>query len=228
MTDKTTTERRRIVYSALARYFKEDRLFEALWLWEQKYATTNSLEIRKFVSEIINGDDSAELKSKVYKSLTKATYFTVESDLLPDPYEAMQKYRESISDSFKYISSHINNIRVSFATIVFEQVLRSFLEQLKRKNAVNFENILHQLAMKLSALEGEATHKLELKNWLTNKTSSLKLHYSEVFMRELINELYIICCEQHGPIISDKLLSASIENASDISEARFFDPKRLL
>ena len=139
MTEKTISERRRIVYSALARHFREERLLEALWLWEQKYATTNSLEIRKFVSEIVNGKDSAELKSNVYKSLTKATYFSIDSELLPDPYEEMQRYRDRTGDSFKYIDPQANNIKVSFATLVFEQVLRSFLVQLKRKNSVNFE-----------------------------------------------------------------------------------------
>lgn len=228
MTVKSITERRRIVYSALARYFKADRLFEALWLWEQKYATTNSLEIRKYVSEVINEEDPEELKSKVYKSLTKATYFTVDSDLLPDPYEEMQKYRERISDSFKYISAHVDNIPVSFATVVFEQVLRSFLTQLKRRDTLSFEKIAYQLITRLSSLEGKATNKLELKNWLMNKTNSLRLHYPESFMRDFVNELYVVCCEAYGPIISDKFLSSSIKSADDLDEARFFDSKRLL
>lgn len=228
MTEKSLTKRRRIVYSALARYFKEDRLFEALWLWEQNYGTTNSLEVRKFVSEIVNGEDSAELKSNIYKSLTRATYFSIDSDLLPDPYEEMQRYRESMGKAFNYTNSFVKNIPVSFATVVFEQVLRTFLVQIKRSSAVNYESTLRQFRVSLSKLEGEATHKLEVRNWLDNKTKSLKLYYSVNFMRNLINELYVICCERHGPIISDKLLAASIKNASDIDEARFFDPKRLL
>lgn len=228
MTEKSLTERRRIIYSALARYFREDRLLEALWLWEQKYGTTNSLEVRKFVSEIVNGEDSAELKSNIYKSLTKATYFSIESELLPDPYEEMQRYRDSIGNSFKYTNSHDNNISISFATVVFEQVLRTFLTQIKHNSSINYERFLRQFRARLSKLDGEATHKLEVRNWLDNKTSALKLHYTENFMRNLINELYVICCEQHGPVISDKLLAASIENASGIDEARFFDPKRLL
>ena len=216
------------MYSALAMHFREDRLLEALWLWEQKYATTHSLEIRKFVSEIVNGDDSEELKSKVYKSLTKATYFSIDSELLPDPYEDMQRYRERIGNSFKYFNPQANNIPISFATVVLEQVIRSFLAGMKRKAPVNYERLIYQFKIQLSALDGEPMHKLELKNWLDNKTKTLKLHYSEYFMRNLINELYVICCEQYGPVISDKLLAASIENASEIEEARFFDPKRLL
>jgi len=228
MSEKSISERRRIVYSALAMHFREARLLEALWLWEQKYATTNNLEIRKFVSEIVNGNDSAELKSQVYKSLTRATYFSIDSELLPDPYEDMQRYRESIGNAFKYINTSVNNIPVSFSTVVFEQVLTVFLAGMKRKAPVNYERLVHQFAQRLSSLEGEATHKLELKNWLIHKTKTLKMHYSETFMRDLLNELYVICCEQYGPVISDKLLAASIENASDIDEARFFDPKRLL
>ena len=161
-------------------------------------------------------------------SLTKATYFSVNSDLLPDPYEEMQRYRESVGNSFKYTNSNVNNIPVSFATVVFNQVLKTFLTQIRRKSAVNYESILRQFKISLSKLDGEPTCKLEVKNWLDRKTSELKLHYSEYFMRNLINELYVICCEQLGPVISDKLLAASIENASDIDEARFFDPKRLL
>lgn len=228
MTEKSLTKRRRIVYSALARYFKEDRLFQALWLWEQNYGTTNSLEVRKFVSEIVNGEDSTELKSNIYKSLTKATYFSVDTDLLPDPYEEMQRYRESVGNAFNYTNSFVNNIPVSFATVVFEQVLRTFLSQIRRTSELNYESILRQFRIALAKLDGEATHKLEVRNWLDNKISSLKLHYSENFMRNLINELYVICCERHGPIISDKLLAASIKNTADIEEARFFDPKRLL
>lgn len=228
MAEKSLSERRRIVYSALARYFREDRLLEALWLWEQNYGTTNSLEIRKYVSEIVNGNDSDDLKSNIYKSLTKATYFSIDSELLPDPYEEMQRYRESVGNAFKYTHSQVNNIPVSFATVVFEQVLRTFLAQIKRNSSINYESILRRFRIALSQLDGEATHKLEVKNWLDGKTSSLKLHYSENFMRNLINELYVICCEQNGPIVSDKLLAASIENASGISESRFFDPRRLL
>ena len=228
MAEKSLTERRRIVYSALAQYFRTERLLEALWLWEQEYGTTNSLEIRKFVSAIVNGEDSAELKSNIYKSLTKATYFSIDTELLPDPYEEMQRYRERIGNSFKYTSSYVNNIPVSFATVVFEQVLKTFLTQIRRKSTVDYESILRRFKVSLSKLDGEATCKLEVRNWLDNKTSALKLHYSENFMRNLVNDLYVICCEQYGPITSDKILAASIENASEIDEARFFDPKRLL
>lgn len=228
MAEKSLTERRRIVYSALAQYFRTERLLEALWLWEQEYGTTNSLEIRKFVSEIVNGEDSAELKSNIYKSLTRATYFSVNTELLPDPYEEMQRYRESLGNAFKYTSSQVNNIPVSFATVVFEQVLKTFLAQIRRKGSVDYEGILRRLRASLPEMDGEATCKLELRNWLDNKASALKLHYSENFMRTLVNDLYVICCEQYGPIISDKILAASIGNASEIEEARFFDPKRLL
>jgi len=228
MAEKSLTERRRIVYSALARYFRADRLLEALWLWEQKYGTTNSLEIRKFVSEIVNGEDSSELKSNIYMSLTRATYFSIDTELLPDPYEEMQRYRESIGNAFKYTNSLVNNIPVSFATVVFEQVLKTFLSQIRRKSTVDYEGILRRLRVGIPKMDGEATCKLELRNWLDNKTSTLKLHYSENIMRDLVNDLYVICCEQYGPIISDKLLAASIQNASEIDEARFFDPKRLL
>ena len=228
MKEKSITERRRIVYSALAKHFREDRLFEALWLWEQKYATTNSLEIRKFVSEIVSSEDTDELKSRVYRSLTKATYFSIDSELLPDPYEEMQRYRERVKDSFKYIDTSLDNVAVSFATVVFEQVLTAFLAQMKRKNSVDYENMLHQFKERLAMLEGEAIQKLELKNWLNKKTNALKLHYSEYFMRSLVNELYVLCCERYGPVVADRLLAASIDSASGIEEARHFDPRRLL
>lgn len=222
------TERRRLVYSALARYLKQDRLLEALWLWEQKYALTSNLELRKFVSEIILQDDSPELKSKIYKSLTKATYFPGEIELLPDPYDAMHAYRESCNGSFKFISPFNDDLSAPYSTLVFQCLLQSMLHRIQDENSIVHMKIVRKLKTKLSNRSLEIAQHRELVLWLDNKSNSLKLLYSEKFMSAFVNDLYVLSCEFLGPVVTDRLLAKSLQDTDELEEARFFNPKRLM
>ncbi|WP_455221663.1 hypothetical protein, partial [Kaarinaea lacus] len=220
MKNESITERRRVVYSALARHLKHDRLLEALWLWEQKYALTNSLELRKFVAEIVFESDSPELKSRIYKTLTRATYFPGEIDLLPDPYDAMHHYRQQCNGTFKYISPFDNQLTTPFSTIVFQRMLETLLNQIKRENSVAHEKLLRSLRSEILGKDLEANRILELTNWLQKKTDAMQLIYPESFMSSFINEIYIFCCNEFGPIKSDKMLANTIEDANGLEEAK--------
>jgi len=229
MSDTSISHRRRIIYSALASHLKPDRLLEALWLWEQKYSLTSGLELRKFVSDIIMDTDEPDLKSKVYKSLTKATYFPGNVEMLPDPYDAMQQYRTQCNGTFKYISGISTDVTTPFSTVVFQRVLYMLLLQIKRENSVAHEKIIRQLSANLSQYKSlEAGQRDELWLWLRKKCDNCQLYYPDTFMSLFIADLYIICCEMFGPILADKMLAKSIRDAEDLEEAKFFNHKRLL
>ncbi|MGD8571354.1 MAG: hypothetical protein PVF34_06685 [Gammaproteobacteria bacterium] len=228
MSSESIKERRRVVYSALAHHLKQERLLEALWLWEQKYALTSGLELRKFVSEIILKEDDPELKSKVYKSLTKATYFSEDIELLPDPYDAMQKYREQCNGTFKYISPFDNQLSIPFSTAVFQKILETLFVKIKHENSIVYEYFSRLLKTKLIELQLEANRKQEITDWLDKKTDTLRLAYSETFMSKLLNEIYQFCCDQFGPMTSDKILAEAIKEADSLEAARFYNPKQLL
>jgi len=228
MKNDSIIERRRLIYSALARHLKHDRLLEALWLWEQKYALTSGLELRKFVSDIVLENDSPEFKSKLYKSLTKVTYFPGDVELLPDPYDAMHQYRQQCNGAFKYIAPFDNQLSKPFSTIVFQRMLETLLTQIKRENSIAHEKLRQSLRSAILRLDMEANLKLELTNWLQKNSDEMQLIYPEKFMSAFINEIYVYCCNEFGPIKSDKILANSIEDANGLEEARFFNPKRLL
>lgn len=228
MINRDIVQQRRLVYSALARHIKQDRLLEALWLWEQKYALTGNLELRKFVTEITTEDDPPELKSNMFKTLAKATYFPGEVDLLPDPYDAMQQYRQQCNGTFKYISPFDHQIATPFATVVFQRMLETMLIQIKRENNVAHENIMRQIMSHLLQQKLETTRKDELSKWLHRKIDSLQLLYPESFMSSFLNTLYITCCEYFGPVLTDKMLAKTINDADNLEEAKFFKPTRLL
>jgi len=228
MKNQSIVERRRLVYSALARHLKRDRLLEALWLWEQKYALTSGLELRKFVSDIVLENDSPEFKSKLYKSLTKVTYFPGDIELLPDPYDAMHQYRQQCNGAFKYITPFNNQLSKPFSTIVFQRMLETQLTQIKRENSIVHEKLRQLLRSAVLRLDLEANLKLELTNWLQKNLDAMQLIYPEKFMSAFINEIYVYCCNEFGPIKSDKILANSIADANGLEEAKFFDPRRLL
>ena len=229
MNDSSIAQRRRVIYSALASYFEPERLLEALWLWEQKYSLTSGLELRKFVADIILDGDAPDLKSKVYKSLTKATYFPGNIEMLPDPYDAMQQYRTRCNGTFKYISGINTDVTTPFSTIVFQRVLHTLFLQTKRENGVAHEKLVRKFTTKLTEYKNiEAGQRDELWLWLRNKCDSCQLYYPETFMSSFIGDFYILCCELFGPVLTDKMLAKSIKDAEELEEAKFFDPKRLL
>lgn len=225
---ESLVQRRRVVYSALAQHLKADRLLEALWLWEQKYALGNSLELRKFVSEIVHDGDMPDLRDKLYKTLTRATYFSADFSLLPDPYDAMQQYREKCNGTFKYISAFNERRSVPFSTIIFQCMLETLLSQAKREDSVAYQSIPTKLNAGISRMELKANQRKELTQWITRKTDALQLLYPESFMSSLINHIYILYCEVFGPVVSDRMLAKSIAAAEALEEANFFHPKRLL
>jgi len=221
-------EKRRRIYSALAHHLKHDRLLEALWLWEQKYALTSGLELRKYVSELMTENDSPQLKSAIYKSLTKATYFPGESELLPDPYNEMQQYRERCHGKFKFISPFDNQASIPFSTTIFQRCLEVIFNQVKRNNVIAYQHLAQKAKIILPGMELNEAQQKELTSWLDNQNDSLRLLYPENFMSALVSSFYKVCCEQFGPVTADKILAKAIEDADELEEAKFFNPHRLL
>ena len=229
MSDTSISQRRRVIYSALVSHLEPERLLEALWLWEQKYSLTSGLELRKFVADIILDGDAPDLKSKVYKSLTKATYFPGNIQMLPDPYDAMQQYRTKCNGTFKYISGISTDVSTPFSTIIFQRVLHTLLLQAKRENNVAYEKLVRQLTAALPDYKTiESGQRDELWLWLRKKCDSCQLYYPEPFMASFIGKFYILSCELFGPVLTDKMLAKSIKDARGLEEAKFFDPRRLL
>ena len=68
----------------------------------------------------------------------------------------------------------------------------------------------------------------ELAIWLDNQNNSLRLLYPENFMSAYVSSFYMIFCGQFGPVIADKILARAIEDADELEEAKFFNPRRLL
>jgi hypothetical protein len=228
ISNKSLVDRRRIIYSALVSHLSKDRLLEALWLWEQKYSRSDGSELRNFVTEISDDKDSPEFKNNVYKSITKITFFTINQDLLQDPYDAMVQYKRNCNGTFKYSSPSEIKISTSPSTVIFQHLVDNIFAPIKKEHDVDVQMVIHQLMRNLLDKELGAENKIELREWLGGKVASLKLSYDEKFMSSFINEIYVLCCQQFGPVGTDKWLARSVSMTAKLKEAKLYPPEKLL
>lgn len=217
---------RRAVYTALLPFFDNAKLMYGMWLWEEQYATEHDKSLRRFVSELCQG----ELRKR-----SNTLFFSL-MDLLQDPaakleedpYPLMLAYRNGKMAVKQAPVAHAP--RIEPAMMVFNTVVNTFMQRLsndERYYALKVREYVGSVMTDFCRdLRVEQVN--ELRKWLLYREGELSLFYHREQMAAVVNLLYVGACEFFGPTKVDDYLASAIAEAERLEEARQFPPNSLL
>ncbi|MBD3669459.1 MAG: hypothetical protein HUJ29_01705 [Gammaproteobacteria bacterium] len=220
------TMKRRAVYTALQPFFDMKQVLEALWHWEDNYASDHKTSIRKFINEICVGDMKDKANAMYHNLMLNLQDRNIELD--EDPYSLMLAYR---GGKLQFAEPKSEKLLVlTPPMVVFNRLLQGFMEQLA--------SIEHYYEFKVREYVGENvgeySHELDLQQvneirvWMKYREGELEYNYNPKQMSRVLHLLYIAACEFFGPTVADKCLSQAVNAVERIPEARQFAPKQIL
>lgn len=193
---KSFDHKKRIVYTALKPYFEDERLMQALVLWEQKYANAPSSAVHHFVNELKKTVPASGDMRAAHLNLVK-TASLPESTLLDYPTEQMKSYiaGKKISGKVTYVLPELDALRLFIAT------WQSYFLQHTKRSIVTF------VIDNISSQNIDPTLSNSYLSWLTGRDDKIRLSNVETSdLRKIINLFYVGSCEYLGPVKSDEVM----------------------
>lgn len=215
---------RRAIYTALYPYFSTRALLDALWLWEEHYATGHSHTIRVFVDEITQGILSRSRINRMYHGML-ANFIKQADDLEEDPLDMMLAYRAGKLD----LSDEIDVFRSKdAANTIFYKVLDNFMRRLVESDRYYALKVRQYALQVIFDVKLDIAQLKELRQWLDYYDTRLELKYSLEQMHAIMHILYMGAGEYFGPTVTDTTIRAAVDTVSKLPEAKKFDPLQLL
>lgn len=209
--------RRRAIYTGLAGHFPEEELWPLLALWESKYAERPPFALNEFLAEVVLRTERKLERARLYRELVGALTGPT-SQLLPDPEEQLQAWRQGQSDSLRQAAKPDAAAQATFLALsqaLLEQLDAAQQLALRRFAAGNLGGmeVAHELTVRLRAW---------LEHGVSDGVESLGLEQ----LRKLLNLLYIGLCEFLGPVRADRVLSQAVGRVEE--QGLKLSPRRLL
>jgi len=234
MNENEISRRRRAINKALASYLSQDKLLDALWLWEMKFSDRSAFEISDYLHAVCDMPELKSRQSEIRRNLIRYMAMPL-NDLGPDPWPLMRDYAMTSSSGPVDTPAELIDRETPLQNVLSENpalgimifVISHWLDEMLNTNPAYAARIRSYMAnnlLKAGLSKGAA----ELRTWMVNENQlpNIKLRPEE--MRRVVNMLYIGACEYFGPEDADSMLHEAIRAAEDLSAAREFSPKELL
>jgi len=196
--------KRRAVYTALRSHLDDQALVKALTVWDADYSEQSRFSFTAFLAVVCYTAELKRKRTRILSSLLKAME-SEEAALLPDPYDSSTQHYE-IAEPREHLENN--------TTIVFKRFLEQLIERLEKRNALNVRTYIIQHA---GDLKVSAAARVQLCEWLNQKTHVLSEQYDLESLRKVINFAYIALCELVGPVKTDQLLSQTSAEVEDFA-----------
>jgi hypothetical protein len=234
MNENEVSRRRRAINKALAGFLPQDKLLDALWLWEMKFSDRSAFEISDYLHAVCGTPELKNRQSEIRRNLIR--YMSQQmNELGPDPWPLMRDYAltassgetqttpEQIDRETPLIDILASN--PSLGVMLF--VISHWLDAMLNSNPAYAARIRSFMAHNLpKARLGRGA--MELRNWMVNESELPNIRMSPDDMRRVVNMLYIGACEYFGPEEADSMLHYAIHEAEELPAAKEFSPKELL
>lgn len=234
LNENEVSRRRRAINKALAGFLPQDKLLDALWLWEMKFSDRSAFEISDYLHAVCETPELKKRQSEIRRNLIRFMSQQM-TELGPDPWPLMRDYALTTSNGQTETPpelidretplNEILAVNPSLGVMLF--VLGHWLDAMLDSNPAYAARIRSFMANNLPKAK-LARGAMELRNWMVNESElpNIKIHPDD--MRRVVNMLYIGACEYFGPDEADSMLHEAIREAEELPAAKEFSPKELL
>ena len=200
MTQEEYTRRRRALYTGMMPYLDSRQLMEALMLWEQKYANSQVFSAKFFVADLARVI-SKDIDTKALLANILDSWKMPDEELSPDPSDHISNYRTKL----RKIAPK-NNLPPEM--VAFKLLVTKLLENCPPDTA---DDLKKYVIRKASSLDIDLNLKWQIVKWLGSESSNIRVPFVKVAeLRKVVNLFYIGMCERLGPVVSDELLSKTV------------------
>ena len=204
---------RRALYTGLHPFLAKNEIMDALLLWENQYAKNSRFALRYFVADITEKLNRPSDSKKILRSLV-ASLTKTDSDLLPDPIEALDIYRQN-----KMYPKSLNDIKPEIEA--FKLLIQKWLTLTE---SIIARDIEHYVCSNLDRIDIDPIFSSEVQLWVKNPDHKFSHYNSDIKdLRKVINLFYIAICEYLGPTTADHLLHNSVKMLSSNGGAQYRD-----
>jgi len=232
--ENEVSRRRRAINKALAGYLAQDKLLDALWLWEMKYSDRSAFEISDYLHAVCETTELKHRQSEIRRNLIR--YMSQQlNELGPDPWPLMRDYALTTSNGNTQTAPELIDRETPLVEILSTNpslgimlfVISHWLDAMLDSNPAYAARIRSFMANNLPRAK-LARGAIELRSWVVNESELPNIRMSADDMRRVVNMLYIGACEYFGPEHADGMLHDAIQEAEDLPAAKEFSPKELL
>lgn len=192
---KNQAKIKKIIHTALADYLAPNELASAINLWEKKYSQLSQLRLNAFISEIITLGEISNNRQKIYRHITKQLLESNDSE---------KEMNGEANTRNKKIS--LNKTFVLFARCMLEEIRSD-------QQAIAISHVQTLLRSK-----GIAEKDIETISNSLHTGSGTNFVIKTKYLRQAINQIYIVLCELIGPVRADRILNKSVSNTSQTEE----------
>jgi hypothetical protein len=234
MNENEVSRRRRALNKALGGILPQDKLLDALWLWEMKYSDRPAFEISDYLHAVCDTPELKKRQSEIRRNLIRFMSQNLD-ELGPDPWPLMRDYALTVNSSKAETAPELIDRETPLVDILSSRpalgvmlfVISHWLDAMLNTNpayAARIRSFMANNLLKAKLRSGAA----EMRNWMINESElpNIKMHPDD--MRRVVNMIYIGACEYFGPEDADSMLHEAIEEAEELPAAKEFPPKELL
>lgn len=219
------SDKRRAVYTSLFPYFTNEALFNAMWLWEENYASGHGSSLRQFVAEITQGTDNKINSKKIYNTLMM-NFLKPATGFKSDPIDMMLAYR---AGKIQFNDESFDSVLMKIPeNIIFNFVMDNLHGISFKENPYLASKTREYFSTNIFNLHLDIRQTKEILQWSEDPSIFIGRKYSTDEFSKLLHIFYVGMCEYFGPEKADVFLNIAIELAEKLPEAKQFPPKTIL
>lgn len=196
--DQQHVLQRRAVYTVLQDWLNDDKLLEALLVFEEHHQGKPSIAIHEYLTRISHlfehKMDTKQIRRKLMEVLVRRS-----SDLAPDPLPLLQKARAQAS-------SELFDVQPSAEQLALHELISSLMRStpsLQRKQL--HERLANQLKKRF--VNGNFDM---LAQYLISDNPQFLARFDDNALRDFFTIIYVASCEVLGPVKADQWFGAAV------------------
>ncbi|MEJ2143477.1 MAG: hypothetical protein P8Y24_14235 [Gammaproteobacteria bacterium] len=175
------TDKRRAVYTSLFPYFSSEALINAMWLWEENYASGHGSSLRQFVAEITQGTENKQNSKKIYNAIMM-NFLKPVSSYKTDPIDMMLAYR---AGKIKFDDESLNPVLMKIPeNIIFNFVMENLHGVASKENPYLASKTLEYFSTNIFNLRLDIHKTKEILQWSEDQSIFIGRNYSAGYFHE--------------------------------------------
>ncbi|MEC8811664.1 MAG: hypothetical protein VXY23_10145 [Pseudomonadota bacterium] len=196
--DQQHVLQRRAIYTVLQEWLDEEKMVEALLVFEEHHKGKPSIAIHEYLTRINHlfeqTMDTRQIRRRLMEVLVRRS-----SDLAPDPMPMLQRAQaRSASEVFDLQPS------------ADQMALHTLISELMRKASAGQRKQLHeQLVKQLAKRFVNGSYDL-LAQYLISDNPQYLARFDDRALQDFFTVIYVACCEVLGPVMTDQWFGSAV------------------
>lgn len=189
---------RRAIYTVLQEWLSEDKLLEALLVFEEHHQGKPSIAIHEYLTRIgplfEHKMDTKQIRRRLMEVLVRRS-----SDLAPDPMPLLQKMRAQASGD-------LFDVQPTAEQLVLHDLISGLMRNMP---SLQRKQLHERLAKQLKKRFVNGSYD-RLAQYLISDNPKFLASFEDQSLRDFFTVIYVACCEVLGPVKTDQWFGATV------------------